>query len=357
MPHLLVAVSPHGFGHAAQASAVVNALRGRMPDLAVTVRTTVPQPFLESRFRPPVRFDREADDFGMVQCDALEVDRGASAGAYRTFHSDWDARVARTARVIAEQEPDLILADVPYLTLAAADRLGLPAVGMCCLNWADIYRHYFAGTEGADVIHAQMLAAYNSAAAFLRTEPAMPMEALTNLRTIGPIMRPAADRREAIRVRAGLRDGERLVVVAMGGIRSRPPMEAWPALPQVRWVVQRDWGVHRSDTLVIEELGFSFGEVLASADALVTKPGYGSFSEAAAYGLPVLSVMRRDWPESPYLEAWLAQRVPFVRIGREVFERGEFAAELLGLLERGRAEPVLPTGIEEAVDCLLSHLG
>lgn len=357
MPHLLVAITPHGFGHVAQAAAVVGALRERLPSLEVTLRTTVPRDFLETRFSPPFHHQVCADDFGMVQQDALGIDRAASARAYLEFHAGWDGRVEAAVRAIAAAGPDLVLADVPYLTLAAAARLGVSAVAMSCLNWADIYAHYFRDTPGAAGIHERMLTAYDSARVFLRTEPAMPMTDLARVHTIGPIMRPLGERRDAIRARAGLRADERLVLVAMGGFGTRPPMEAWPTLRGGRWVAQRDWAVRRADVVAFEDLGLRFGEALACADALVTKPGYGAFSEAAAYGLPVVAVRRPDWPEAPYLEEWLARRVPLLGIDRGAFERGDFVEVLDGLLDRGRVAPTAPTGIDEAVAYLAPLLG
>jgi hypothetical protein len=41
----------------------------------------------------------------------------------------------------------------------------------------------------------------------------------------------------------------------------------------------------------------------------VAKPGYGLFCEAAAAGTPVIYTARPDWPETPYLTAWLARHV------------------------------------------------
>jgi hypothetical protein len=38
--------------------------------------------------------------------------------------------------------------------------------------------------------------------------------------------------------------------------------------------------------------------------SLLTKPGYSAFTEAACHGW-VLYAARRDWPEEPYLVAWL----------------------------------------------------
>ena len=55
---------------------------------------------------------------------------------------------------------DIVLADVPYLTLAAASRASIPAAALCSLNWADIYRHYFNNRTEAGKILAEMESAY-----------------------------------------------------------------------------------------------------------------------------------------------------------------------------------------------------
>ncbi len=49
----------------------------------------------------------------------------------------------------------------------------------------------------------------------------------------------------------------------------------------------------------------SVPELLASADLVITKPGYGTFVEAACHGVPVLYLERPDWPEAPALCDWL----------------------------------------------------
>ncbi len=49
MPHLLVDISSHGYGHVSQTSAVVNELVRLLPGLRVTIRTTSPYEFLKSR--------------------------------------------------------------------------------------------------------------------------------------------------------------------------------------------------------------------------------------------------------------------------------------------------------------------
>ncbi|HEY0635181.1 MAG TPA: hypothetical protein VGE00_07360, partial [Gammaproteobacteria bacterium] len=112
-PHLLFAITPHGFGHAAMAAPVINALGLRHPEWRITLRTTLPPSFLASRITRPYALQSAADDFGMVQHNALEVDVEASAERYRQLHSHWDAAVSRVADELVAARVDLVVADVP----------------------------------------------------------------------------------------------------------------------------------------------------------------------------------------------------------------------------------------------------
>ena len=57
----------------------------------------------------------------------------------------------------------------------------------------------------------------------------------------------------------------------------------------------------------LEALPMNFTDLLRSVDAVLTKPGYGTFTEAACNGTPVLYVRRDDWPEQDCLIDWLRE--------------------------------------------------
>ncbi len=142
MPHLLVDITAHGYGHVSQTAPVVNELARRIPGLRVTLRCAAPLQLLRQRFTCDFKHIPVALDFGMQMSNAVDVEIAQSAAAYRAFHADWDAKVQQAAEQLRALQPDLLLANVPYLSLAAADVAGVRAAAMCCLNWADIYRHY-----------------------------------------------------------------------------------------------------------------------------------------------------------------------------------------------------------------------
>jgi hypothetical protein len=352
LKHLLVDITAHGYGHLAQTAPVVNALNRRLPDLRVTVRSAAPYVILKQRFHCAFQHVPVALDFGMAMINAVEVDIPKSLAAYRDYHADWDNKVARTAENMCALQPDLLFANVPYLSLAAAQRAGVPAVAMCCLNWADIYHHYANHDGESNTIHAQMLEAYNSAACFLRVQPTMPMGDLSGAPIIQPIAQIGCNRRREIHQNISASSEEKLVLIAMGGIDYQLPIAQWPHYAGLRWIVPASWQIQRDDVTALESLEIPFIDLLASCDAVITKPGYGTFAEAACSGVPVLYVSRGDWPEQPYLIEWLRQHGVCREVTTDELMRGELAESLQWLWSQSKPCIPLANGAEQAADVL-----
>jgi hypothetical protein len=300
MPHLFVDISAHGYGHLAQTAPVLNRLIELRPNVQLTLRSGLPLAKLKQRIRAPFEHIASASDFGYVMLDALTIDPVATATRYRAAHADFATRVAADAALLRDRQADAVFANVSYFPLAAAAQAGIPAVAMCSLNWADLYAHYF----GADAIHAEMLAAYR-AATFLRTTPGMPMSALDDVADIDPIAVRGTARHAELRTKLGAAGTARIIVIALGGIPSRLPVEHWPTQFDTHWLVPEAWQVRRADMHAFEPLGFPFADLLRSVDAVVTKPGYGTFTEAACNGAAVIYQRRDDWPEQDCLIDWL----------------------------------------------------
>ncbi len=356
MPHLLVDVTAHGYGHIAQTAPVVNELARRIPDLSITVRSAATTSYLQQRFTTPFQHIHTALDFGMTMFNAVDVDVLRSLANYCEYHADWEAKVAQAAQEMRAMQPDLLFANVPYKSLAAAQVAGIPAVAMCCLNWADIYRHYAPDDEVSRGIHKQMLAAYNSAEIFLKVSPTMPMDSLYRTATIAPIAQVGVAQRALALSRCGASDDDKLVLVAMGGIDYRLPMEKWPRIAGVRWLVPQAWNIQRDDTSALETMGMCFGDLLASCDAVLTKPGYGTFAEAAYAGVPIIYVSRGEWPEQSYLVQWLKQNGVGLEVGQDVLEQGAMQSVLDEAFLTRREPASLGSGVHKAADILQSMM-
>lgn len=354
--HLVVALSSHGFGHIGQTAPVIDALRRLMPGLRVSLHTAAPRYKLIERFGRSVEISVAKTDVGMLQVNAQSIDLAASAAAYSRFHDDWEARVDIEAQALRDLGADAVLANVPYLQLAGASRAGIPSLALCSINWMDIYASFFGSRQDASTTFLrQMRDAYESARAFLQPEPSMPMSGLANRCPIGPVCQGGTIRRKSIADRLGLGMDERLIMVSMGGMELRPPVEQWPKLSGVRLLVPASWRSRHPSTVDFESLDIPYIDALWSSDALICKPGYGSFVEAACAGVPVLYIDRPDWPEVPFLVSWLESAGHCAPLDQECWLRGDFG-ELLFESSREHPPKVEASGVGQAAEAIAALL-
>ncbi|MDR0577083.1 MAG: hypothetical protein LBI87_06015 [Candidatus Accumulibacter sp.] len=354
--HLFVDISSHGFGHLAQAAPVLDALARIRPGLRLTVRSGLPPEKLRSRIGAPFEHLPGRSDFGFVMVDAMRVDRAATAEAYRACHADWGNRVAVEADFLRGAAPDLVFTDVAYLPLAGAARARIPALSMCSLNWADLFIHFFGGEAWAGSIHEQILEAYRDAECFIRPTPAMPMPDLPNTRAVAPVASLGRDCRARLRERIGAAADERIALAAFGGFDKDLRAAAWPVTPGVRWLVPESWGVARGDMAALEPLRMNFTDLLRTVDAVLAKPGYGTFTEAACNGAPVLYVRRDDWPEQDCLIEWLKANARCREVSLAALMRGELAEDLENLWRQAKRRTPDAGGAEEAARLIAGYL-
>jgi hypothetical protein len=354
--HLLVDISAHGFGHLAQVAPVLNELAGLVPRLRLTVRSALSRERLATRIETGFAHVEEARDFGFVMHSAADIDLAASARRYREFHADWPGRIAAEADWLRRHQVDALLCNVAYLPLAGAARAGIPAAALCSLNWADLFAHYFGSEPWAAEIHAETLGAYNSCRGFLRVTPGLPMADLQRRHDIAPIARIGLRDRQSLMRRIGLDKSERLILVAMGGIGLPLPVQHWPRVSGLNWLVPAELDVPRDDVRCFDVPGLKFADLLASVDAVVTKPGYGTFVEAACCGIPILYLQRDDWPETPHLAAWLAVHARCAELTRERLLAGDFVETLQSLWSK--TPPAIPSasGASEAAHWMVRNL-
>ncbi len=356
MPRVLVAISFHGYGHVAQTAEVLRHLASQVTDLQLCVVCAAPLEVLQRRIGLEFTHVPLAADIGMLMQDALRVDVAASTAAYEAYHGQWPAQLTAAEKIIAEFQPQLLLSNISYTFLAAAAALGVPAVALCSLNWRDIYARYCGRGDTAGIILRQMAEAYVSARLFIQPEPAMPMAWLENTRTIGPLARLGKAQRETLRQRLQLAPEEKILLLAMGGVPLPLDLAAWPRLPGTTLLTEAALAGGLSHVRRWQDSGLDFPDLLASVDLVITKSGYGTFTEAACNGIPVLHVTRPDWPEEAYLVSWLHQHVASASITARKLVKGDFVDVLQKVLQTAPRPVPAASGGTEAAQLLLPYL-
>jgi len=348
--HLLFDISAHGFGHLAQCAPVIESLAHSHPKLDITIRSRLPLAQLKRRIKIDFNHIAESRDFGFVMKNAVDIDLALTAKQYQEFHQNWDQRVEEEAHWQKKHKVDILVSNIAYLSLAAASRIDIPSIAMGSLNWADLLKPIFSSENWFNTIEKDIISAYQSAPIFLCLEPGLPMERYLNRYSIGPIAQVGSRCREDIAKLLKLPSTNRWVLVTMGGMAFDLPIDSWPSIEGISWIVPNDKKYSRPDIAFFDDTTLHFPDLLASVDAVITKSGYGTFVESACSATPILYLERPDWLENQYLSAWLQNNARSQPLTRLNLSKGHFTHQLNQLWQAPIPQPPLPLGVGQAVE-------
>lgn len=359
MPLIWAAISGHGFGHAAQVVPVLNALHRLVPDLRVILRTTVPPSFFKDRLVLPWNISPVQQDVGCVQNGPLTIDVDATWREHHRFHSSWEERLQTEAEAMRAAGPNIVLADTPYLALAAGKAAALPTVGLVSFTWDLILSEYPSPPliDGGGIIQL-IRRAYAEADLALRINPAPKIEIFQRIIDIGPIAEPAPSAREQLAGFLKLAPGEQTVLIGFGGI----PLDSLPfnrleSLTGYRFIFDGSVPPGSRRFIASTSLPFSFKTLTASVDLIMTKPGYGTLVEAVALRTPMVYIRRYNFADEQPLVDYLHRYGRGVELSLDDFTHGHWkeSLERAGSLSTPY-EPVLPaTGASDAAALLTRY--
>jgi hypothetical protein len=355
-PLVLLALSGHGYGHLSQCAPVINTLRAERPGLRLSVCGALPHATVAGRLDGRFEYRQLALDPVLQMHNSWEVDVPASQQVYHAFHDNWDAGLQQDIALLQQTKPDLVLADIPYRILTAAAQLEITAIALCSLNWASVYAVYSAGDSRDSRILEQMMSGYRAAHTFLTPQPSIPMPQLHNTCSIGPVARHGNRQPDALGAHFALSPGAKIVLVALGGIPTEMPLDHWPVIEDTVWLFTSPVSSVRDDILDVSAMDLPLIDMLASADVVLTKPGYGTYTEAVCNGIPLLSIERPDWPETTVLNDWARRHGQLGVISREQFYTGNFVSQVSTLLAGSVGAVKESSGIRQAVDRIQSLL-
>jgi hypothetical protein len=319
-PRFAAFVSPHGFGHAARASAVIAVAHARF-GAEFDVFTTAPRWFFEESLDGFFDHHELVCDVGFRQRSALHVDLDATAAALGAMLPFDEARIDRLAKRLIDRGCVGVLCDISPMGVAVAERAGLPSVLVENFSWGWLYERMPGAPAGLSA-YGEALDAWSSrATVHLQTEPLCRKDIDADA-LIGPISRRPRRGRVETRRRFGLPDEGPVVVVTMGGYpEDLSFLPRLKSLPEVTFLVT---GAQESRSegnlrLLGNTMPIFMPDLMRAADAVVAKLGYGTIAEVWTEGLPFAFVTRPSFPEMPPLKAF---------VGRELLGFGMDPAEL-----------------------------
>jgi hypothetical protein len=282
-------ISGHGFGHAARDVELMLALMARDPSARILVRTAV----AERLFAPLAGFaaisiEPVETDTGITQIDSLTIDEDDTVRRAAEFYGAFDRHVAREAARLETFGADLVVSDIPPLAFAAAAHAGKRSVAVGNFTWDWIYSIYPAFDRMAPEVIPTIRHAYAAATRALRLPMHggfEPMAAVT--RDIPFIARQSRRNPAETRRALGLGGDRPVVLASFGAYGADLPVDR--LLESGRFTLV--------DPRREPPPGFVYQDLVAAADVVVSKPGYGIVSECVANRTALLYTSRGRFVE------------------------------------------------------------
>ncbi len=358
-------VTPHGYGHASRAAAVMAALLELDASIRFEIFTQVPAWFFESSLGESFGHHPLLTDIGLAQKTALVEDVPETMRRLDTFLPFDGAKIEQLARRLNQFDCQLVLCDIAPMGIVVAREVGIPSVLIENFTWDWIYEEYVSH-DGRMKRHVAYLAEiFNAADYRIQTEP-LCRQRPADL-TTAPVSRRSRTSRRQIRQALGIPEQTKAVLVTMGGTPWRHPfLHNLADQAGVCLIVpgadrkQRlgDGRVNTYDNLVLlpHHSHFFHPDLVNASDAAIGKVGYSTVAEVYWSGVPFGYVARRKFRESAPLVRYIWDELPGLAITEAQIEDGSWVTLLPGLLALPRVSRQGTNGADAVARFILNLL-
>lgn len=299
-PVLYVAITSHGFGHAVRAASVAAAAQALLPELLPIFVTKVPQWLVKSYVSGDFLQRDRALDVGVVQSDSIQMDLEATQHELEKLRDNEDQIIQEEADFITNQGASLVIADIPALAGKIAKQAGVPCWSISNFGWDFIYRDWGGKfTELAD----WMSEGYASSDRTFRLPMFEPMDAFPNITDVGLTGGIPQWSAQEIRQQFNLSNPqEKTALLSFGGLGlHKIPYQNLQYFTDWQFITFDQQAPDCDNLLKISDHNYRPLDLMPISGRVISKPGYSTFSEALRVGVPIVSLRRERFAESPLL--------------------------------------------------------
>jgi UDP:flavonoid glycosyltransferase YjiC (YdhE family) len=340
--NILYYLTAHGYGHAVRTATICNELS---PNVRLIFRTALPEIFFREEVKRPFEVFPAQFDCGCIQRDSVTVEKKETLLAYLRLAEQNAARLAGEVQFCREMWIDGIVSDITPFAFEVAREAGLPSVAVANFTWYDIYEPYVHEYPFFEPCLREIRSQYEMADLLLELTPSTGMPYFRKRRKVPPVAKPGRDIRGLLRRSLGLKDEQHIALIYVGEFG----MDCIPCKDLEKF---RDWnfigiyplpGASPNYRLVYKK-DYPYEDLVASADALIGKIGYGVVSQCRVNGTPLIYLPREDFAEFPVLERAIQEWGYGYRLSTEQYCDLKWEGALEEISGKGRAKPVASEG-------------
>jgi len=353
-------VSPHGFGHAARACAVMEAMTLLCPEMHFDIYTEVPRWFFAESLSRKFSYRCFPSDVGLVQISPLSEDLQATVVRLADARENEAETIRKLAGQLRTRRCSLVIADISPLGLAAAKAATLPSALVANFTWDWVYNSY-PGAPPQLVEHGRRLSeVFLLADLKIRAEPFC--DAREGWIDVPPVARMPRTQPAKVREILGVSTDDPMIVVSMGGVSWDAHGFSKTGFDDGPWIVVpggSTTGIHRRGRLLLLPFHAQIyhPDLVGAADLVVSKLGYSTVAEAYCTRSGMLYLERSRFPESPVLARWVEEHMVAEKITEEELLSGIWLTGARRVLEDTPREPSNRSGAALAAEAILERFG
>ncbi len=336
---IYVAVTAHGFGHATRIASVIHELLQLDPQILPIFVTTTPHWLIEKYVQGRYLHRPRTLDVGVLQTDGLNMDIPSTLEALQDLQTRSPQLIQAEADFIRTNRVRLVYGDIPPLATAIAAAAGVPCWLEGNFGWDFIYRPF--GEPFLPLVE-WIEDLYQGCQRLFQLPMHEPMSAFPHRQLVGltggdPLLAP-----EQVREQIGLPEQRPTVLLTFGGFGvDNFPYHEVSSFPDWQFISFDASAPDLPNLLRLDGTRWRPVDVMPICDRVVSKPGYGTISEALRVGVPLCCVTRQGFAESEILMAGLQ------RYGRhQIIPQEQFFTEPWAFLQDPVIEPTDPEGID-----------
>jgi hypothetical protein len=299
-PILYVAITNHGFGHATRTASVVATIQQLCPEILIIMTTTAPRWLLEGYIEGDFIHRPRAFDLGVVQSDSLTMDKQATREKLLEIQKQQNSLIASEVNFLRQNRVHLILADIPFLAPVFGKAANIPCWMMSNFGWDFIYRDW----GGEFVAIADWISeCYSQCSHLFRLPFHESMSAFSQITDVGLTGGFPRYSAEEIRTTWGITaPQEKTILLTFGGLGLQQiPYENLKLFPDWQFIVFDQSAPDLPNLVQVRDRHYRPVDFMPICGRVVSKPGYGTFSEATKLDVPLVTIPRDDFAEAPFL--------------------------------------------------------
>ena len=350
-------ISPHGFGHATRAAAVMAAIQTLTPAAHFEIFTRAPEWLFQTSLSGSFAYHNLVSDIGLVQRSPLEEDLQATLERLEAFLPFDQALVNDLAEQVQELACQLIVCDIAPLGIAVGAQAGIPSILVENFTWDWIYAGYLEAERRFAKPIAILQEIFQSVNFHIQTEPVCnytPSDLVTQ-----PVSRAPRTSRGLTRQRLGVPEDAKMVLVTMGGIESSLAFADHPAAADNLFFVlpggSLQGSAHRR-IILPHHSDFYHPDLVQASNAIVGKAGYSTAAEAYLSGVPYIYTARAHFRETATIASFIEKELGGFEIQEEEFLEGGWIPGLMEILKKPKRLGEKQNGSEEAARFILANL-